>query len=57
MKKMESFLLLDPLAVKLYDAVKDLPVIDWHNHLSVKDLAEDRQFALRGILAQRWLHP
>lgn len=45
MKKMESFLLLDPLAVKLYDAVKDLPVIDWHNHLSVKDLAEDRQFA------------
>ena len=41
----ENFLLTGPTAVRLYDAVKDLPVIDWHNHLPVKDLAEDRHFS------------
>ena len=45
MKKLEHFLLLDPLSVKLYDEVKGQPVIDWHNHLPVKDLAEDRQYS------------
>ena len=41
----ENFLLKDPLAVRLYDAVKAFPVIDWHNHLPVKDLVCDRKFS------------
>lgn len=41
----QNFLLTGPLSVRLYDGVKDLPVIDWHNHLPVKDLAEDRRYA------------
>ena len=40
-----NFLLTGPTAVRLYESVRDLPVIDWHNHLPVKDLAEDRQYA------------
>ena len=41
----EKFLLHDPLAVRLYDTVQALPVIDWHNHLPVKDLIADRHYA------------
>ena len=41
----ENFLLKDPLALHLYEKVKDLPVIDWHNHLCVHDLAADRKYA------------
>ena len=41
----ENFLLKDPTAVRLYDAVKAFPVIDWHNHLPVKDLVCDRKFS------------
>ena len=40
----ENFLLTDPLAVRLYDTVKDLPLIDYHNHLSIRDLAQDRPY-------------
>ena len=39
-----DFLLKTETAQRLFDAVKELPVIDWHNHLSVKDLTEDRRF-------------
>lgn len=41
----ENYLLKDPLAVRLYDAVKGLPLIDWHNHLAVGDLVRNRTFA------------
>ena len=41
----ENFLLKDPLSCRLYESVKDLPVIDWHNHLCVRDLAADRKYA------------
>ena len=41
----ENFLLPDPTALRLYDAVKFFPVIDWHNHLSAKNLACDRKYA------------
>ena len=47
-----DFLLNSPLAVRLYEAVRELPVIDWHNHLSVKDLSSDRKYA---DLAELWL--
>ena len=45
MTSSDNFLLPDRTAVQLYDAVKALPVIDWHNHLPVKDLADDRKYS------------
>ena len=41
----ESFLTFDDTGRRLFDAVRGLPVIDWHNHLSVSDLVQDRKFA------------
>lgn len=39
------FLLKNDVAIHLYETyAKDLPIIDFHNHLSMKDLSEDRQF-------------
>lgn len=41
----ENFLLENKYAKELYERfAKDLPIIDYHCHLSVKDIAEDRQF-------------
>ncbi len=40
-----NFLLQTPLAQELYHGIaKELPLIDFHNHLSVADLKNDRQF-------------
>ena len=38
----------------LYDIVRDLPVVDWHNHLDVRLLAEDRPL---GSLYATWVAP
>ena len=45
-KKMDkNFLLTTPLARQLYEEVaKDLPIIDYHNHLSIADIQSNRQF-------------
>ncbi|MBR4417686.1 MAG: glucuronate isomerase, partial [Victivallales bacterium] len=40
----ENYLLRGDESKKLYAAVKDLPIIDAHNHCDVKALAEDRNF-------------
>ena len=48
----EKFLLTNPPAVRLYEAVKALPVIDWHNHLPVNDLFGDRRYF---DLAELWV--
>ena len=41
----QNFLLQTPLSQELYFKVaKDLPLIDFHNHLSVADMALDRRF-------------
>jgi glucuronate isomerase len=41
----EDFLLQNEFAKTLYhDYVKDLPIIDYHCHLSPEELAQDRQF-------------
>lgn len=41
----KNFLLKKPLAQKLYHKVlKELPIIDYHNHLNYQDIATDRQF-------------
>ena len=46
-------LLQTELSRKLYqETAKDLPLIDYHNHLSVKELAEDRRY---GDIAEGWL--
>ena len=49
----ENFLLKTEGAVRLYnDYAKNLPIIDFHNHLSVSDIAADRKYA---DLAEIWL--
>ena len=48
----ENFLLKTEGARKLYQVAKDLPIIDFHNHLSVADMASDRQFE---NLTRLWL--
>ena len=40
----ESFMLKTETARKLYEQVKDLPIIDYHCHLSPKMIAEDYKF-------------
>lgn len=44
MRDKEKFLLKNPLAQKLYDKVKTLPLIDWHNHLNIKELAQNTPY-------------
>lgn len=49
----DNFLLSTPFAENLYHRfVKDLPIIDYHCHLSPKEIGDDRQFE---NLAQAWL--
>ena len=40
----DSFMLKSKTAKKLYSMVKDLPIIDYHCHLSPKQIAENYQF-------------
>lgn len=39
-----NFLLKSELAQQIYNAVKDLPIIDFHNHLPVKDIVENKSY-------------
>lgn len=39
------YLLANDTAVRLYQACKDLPIIDYHCHLSPKEIYEDREFS------------
>ena len=49
----EDFLLQTSFASRLYhDYAKDLPIIDYHNHLSPKKIAEDYRF---DNISQVWL--
>lgn len=41
----DNFLLKSDEAIRLYnEAVKDLPIIDYHNHLSVSDIVHDNHY-------------
>ena len=40
----DKFMLKNETAVKLYDMVKDLPIIDYHCHLIPKQIAENYKF-------------
>ena len=49
----QNFLLKTSNAELLYrEYAKDLPIIDYHNHVSVSDIAKDRRF---GNLCELWL--
>lgn len=51
----DSYLLKTQTARKLYrEYAKDLPIIDFHNHISMADIAADREFE---NLTQLWLTP
>ena len=41
----EKFMLKSELAESLYSSVKDLPIIDYHCHISAKEIAEDLKFS------------
>jgi glucuronate isomerase len=48
-----DWLLSTPLACRLYHEVAhDIPLLDYHNHLSARDLADDRRFE---NLTELWL--
>ena len=50
----EEFLLESPTAVRLYEEyAKDLPIIDYHNHLPPDEIAADRRFE---NITQAWLN-
>ena len=50
----DNFLLRNDRAVELYHRfARDLPIIDYHCHLSPRQIAEDHRFA---NLAQIWLY-
>ena len=50
----ENFLLETKTAVELYHTyAKDLPIIDYHCHISPKEIAENKKF---GNLSQIWLY-
>ncbi|WP_017471353.1 glucuronate isomerase [Amphibacillus jilinensis] len=48
----DTFMLKNETAKTLYGYIKDLPIIDYHCHLSPKDIAENRQFK---NLTEIWL--
>ena len=48
----DQFLLSNETACRLYDMVARLPLIDYHNHLPPRDIAERRVF---GNLQEAWL--
>ena len=48
----KDFLLYNQTAVSLYNDVKDLPIIDYHCHLSVGDILENKPFE---NINQLWL--
>ena len=50
----ENFLLKTDGARVLYESVKTLPIVDFHNHISVDDIAKDRRC---GDLYELWLAP
>jgi glucuronate isomerase len=50
----KDFLLLNKTAERLYyNYAKNLPIVDYHNHLPVKEIAENKKF---DNITQIWLH-
>lgn len=49
----DNVFLSNPTAATLYGTVRDLPVYDYHCHLSPKEIYEDKQF---DNISQLWLY-
>ncbi len=49
-----DFLLTSSLAKEIYQSLEGLPLIDWHNHLSWRDLSADRR---EENLTRLWVAP
>jgi glucuronate isomerase len=50
----ENFLLQNECAVELYHGfARDMPIIDYHCHLPIAEIAQDRKFE---NIAQAWLY-
>ena len=47
-----NYLISSAFGKKLYDAVKDLPIVDYHCHLSPKEIFEDKPF---DNIGEMWL--
>ena len=47
-----NYLISSTFGKKLYDAVKDLPIVDYHCHLSPKEIFEDKPF---DNIGEMWL--
>lgn len=48
----ENFLLNTEISKKLFASVSKLPIIDFHNHLTLKDIESDRMF---GDITELWI--
>ena len=49
----ENFLLNNDTAkVLFFDAAKDMPIFDFHNHLEAQEIYEDKQFK---TITEAWL--
>lgn len=51
-KNKDNMLLNNKASLKIYESIKELPIIDYHCHLSPKEIYEDKQF---DNIAQMWL--
>lgn len=51
---MKDFLLKSDTAKMLYSSVEKLPIIDYHNHLSVADISENKRFS---DIYELWIKP
>lgn len=49
-----KYLLNNETAAKLYESVKDLPIIDYHNHLSLSEISENKRFT---DIYDLWIKP
>ncbi len=49
----DDFILESELAVKLYNKIKDLPIIDYHSHLSAKEIYDNKRFK---SITEAWLY-
>lgn len=49
----EDFVLESELAKKLYNQVKDLPIVDYHSHLSAQEIYENKRFK---SITEAWLY-
>lgn len=49
----EDFVLESELAKKLFNEVKELPIVDYHSHLSAQEIYENKRFK---SIAEAWLY-